>query len=73
MRSEVCEVWITYSVKYGTGHQMDREPNTYYNVAFFNTEIEALRYANEHSAKAIQVFSGETLEKSIERDRLTPK
>lgn len=68
MRNGECEVWITYSVKYGNGHQLDREPNTYYNLAFFDNELAALRWANTLSAKTIQVFHSESIEDAIKRE-----
>jgi hypothetical protein len=60
-------VWITYTVKYGGGHQMDREPNTYRNVAIFDNELAALRFANKHGCKVVEIVPGETLEQAIDQ------
>lgn len=63
------EMWVTYSVKPGIMHAAtDWDPSTYYNLAFFDNELAALRYANSKSAKAIQVFHGESLEDAIKRE-----
>jgi len=62
-------MWITYIVKYGGGHQMDREPNTYHGVALFNDELAALRHANNHGSKAVPIQPGQTLEDAIEDAR----
>lgn len=62
------EMWVTYSVKVGGGTQFDREPNTYYNLTFFDNELDALRWANKKSARTIQVFHSESLEDAIKRE-----
>lgn len=60
------EMWITYSVKQGVIHAAtDWDPSTYYNLAFFDNELAALRHANKVGAKAMQVFANETIEDAI--------
>lgn len=60
-------IWVTYTVRYSTAsyHPTDHEPPTYYNVSFHADEIGALRFANTHGAKAIEVTLGQTLEDAV--------
>ena len=64
------KLWITYTVKPGGGHQLDREPDMYRNVGIYETELIALRYGNEHGAKVIPIETGQTLEQAIENSRM---
>ena len=61
------ELWITYTPHYGRHVGPEMDPTTYTGVAIFDTEIEALRYANRTSTKAILIRPGQTLEDAIKQ------
>lgn len=65
-------IWITYRTHYGTGTQLDRTPDTYSGIAVFDSELEALRYANGTSTKAVEIYPGESLEEVIKNLRDLP-
>lgn len=64
-------LWITYTPHYQTGGRpYESSPTQYSKVAVFDTELEALRYANEVGAKCTDILPQETLADAIKRSRL---
>lgn len=56
-------LWIVYTKHLGKNHSpVDWDPNTYSNVAVFDDELDALRYANSVGAKCAPYTLSQTLD-----------
>ena len=53
-------MWMTYQKQYGKTHSpVDHDPNTFYNIVFFSSELSALRDLQQHPGKlAIEIPTG---------------
>ena len=51
--------WCTYKVHTGAYHQFEpNDPDTYSGIRFFDDELEALRHANKHGLKVVEILFG---------------
>lgn len=58
-------VWVTYTVHFGGGRYNDIEVDKYSNLAFFDDELEALRFGNGKGCRTVFVPFGYTLQAAI--------
>ena len=57
-------MWVVCKYKSPSGpqHPVDRDPPLFYDVKFFDDEVEALRHANATRGKALPIRADATLD-----------